>query len=107
MREEIYAMRTAHRVVDRIVSAEEGRAPNPSFLEKYRKTRVGRRGNSFSSNRSLVSGPPAYEESEGEVQVVDGFGYVPRGPICTPDSSVIDTSPRTSLYLRDSDSEKD
>ena len=100
-------MRSAHRVVDGILRAEEGRCPPSAVCEKVRTRRAERRGNSFSSTRSLGSGLPAYEECEDEVRVVDGFVYTPLGTDCTPDSSVIDTSPRTSLYLRDSDSEKE
>jgi len=41
--------------------------------------------------------PPRYEEEiEGEMTVVDGFRYTPTSTDDTPDSSVIDCSPRMS-----------
>jgi len=44
--------------------------------------------------------PPQYEEElEGDLQVVDGFRYTPSSSsadLDTPDSSVVDCSPRMS-----------
>jgi len=41
--------------------------------------------------------PPRYEEEiEGDMTVVDGFRYTPTSTDDTPDSSVIDCSPRMS-----------
>ena len=109
VRAELRALRTAHEVVDSMVNAEEGRtegavsASQISMMER----RMGR----FFRSNSQSSGPPSYEES---VTAVDGFQYTMSGTSltrtgtdCTPDSSVIDTSPRTSVYMGASDSEKE
>lgn len=102
MRRELRALRTAHTIVDGIVRAEEGRTDGSSFISRVR--RVERRTRTYSGSTADSVGPPPYEES---VTLVDGFQYTPNGTDSTPDSSVIDTSPRTSLYLSNSDSEKD
>ncbi|MCJ1393911.1 hypothetical protein MMC18_006787 [Xylographa bjoerkii] len=106
MRDELRSLRIAHEVVDGIVKAEEGRSVGISHKSRVR--RVERRGSSVygSGIESMV--PPPYEERDEEGDIVaNGFRYSPAGTDCTPDSSVIDTSPRTSIYMRDSDSEKE
>ena len=106
MRDELRALRMAHEVVDGIVQAEEGRNTRKSFKSLVRK--IEKRARSFSASSTSSTRPPPYEENydEGEI-VVDGFHYTHAGRDCTPESSVISTSPRTSIYMRDSDSEKD
>jgi len=101
MRRELCALRTAHTVVDRIVRAEEGRTDGNASTSRIR--RAERRLRSYSGS-TADSVPPTYEES---VTIVNGYPYTPNGTNSTPDSSVIDTSPRTSIYLSNSDSEKD
>ncbi|MCJ1245777.1 hypothetical protein MMC30_002981 [Trapelia coarctata] len=101
MRRELRALRNAHTVIDGIVRAEEGRTDGNSSTSRIR--RVERRNRSYSES-TADSVPPTYEAS---VTIVNGFPYTPNGTDSTPDSSVIDTSPRTSIYLSNSDSEKD
>ena len=137
MREELWAMRKAHMVVDGIISAEEGRHRNPgrkaagwgSRITSAAAMAVGvkertmeRRVRSWSdSNGSEKTAPPPYEEREsmadleaaaaGAVGVADGLRYVPMGAGAvgrvSPASSVVDTSPRDSLADSDSEPEKD
>ena len=101
MRRELRALRTAHTVVDGIVRAEEGRTDRNISTSRIRRTE--RRTRTYSGS-TADSVPPSYEDS---VTIVNGFPYTPNGTDSTPDSSVIDTSPRTSIYLSNSDSEKD
>ncbi len=97
MQAEIRQLQNAHSVVSSIVPAEEGRV-----------TLLGvQRQNSLPDYRS-ESGetePPAYDEyDESELAVADGFQYAgpgtvhytPGGSDWTPESSVVDTSPRSS-----------
>ena len=100
LREEIYALRNACSIVDGVVRAEEGR--NIEAFEIH--SGDWRRETPYCESGSEASGPPPYDESG---VVVDGFHYTPPGSPDTPDSSVIETSPRTSLYIRDGDYEKD
>ncbi|MCJ1474504.1 hypothetical protein MMC13_003162 [Lambiella insularis] len=112
MRDELRALRTAHEVVDGILKAEEGRSHGIRYKSRLHKAQ--RQEFSFYGS-SIIPGPPPYEETYDENDIVaDGFQYTPAvtsytltATDCTPDSSVIDTSPRTSIYMRDSDSEKD
>ena len=106
MRDELRSLRIVHEVVDGIVKAEEGRSVGISYKSLVR--RVERRDSSVYGSGIDSAEPPPYEEmsEEGDI-VVNGFQYIPAGTDCTPDSSVIDTSPRTSIYMRDSDSEKE
>ena len=98
MQAEIYAFRSAHNFVDSIIKAEEGQGRN-LILDYIAQTR--RRSDSAASKAtSDITGPPPYEEAGSDV------GGPPLSDD-TPESSVILTSPRTSLYARDSDSEKD
>ncbi|MCJ1405864.1 hypothetical protein MMC11_009094 [Xylographa trunciseda] len=106
MRDELRSLRVAHGVVDGIVKAEEGRSIGISYKSRVR--RVERRGSSvYGSGIESIVPPPYEEEDEEGDRVANGFQYIPAGTDCTPDSSVIDTSPRTSIYMRDSDSEKE
>ena len=106
LRDELRSLRIVHEVVDGIVKAEEGRSVGISY--KARVRRAERRGSSVYGSGIESALPPPYEEmsDEGDI-VVNGFQYIPAGTDSTPDSSVIDTSPRTSIYMRDSDSEKE
>ncbi|MCJ1431522.1 hypothetical protein MMC27_000875 [Xylographa pallens] len=106
MRDELRSLRIVHAVVDGIVKAEEGRSVGISYKPRVR--RVERRGSSVYGSGIESAAPPPYEEMSDESDiVVNGFRYIPAGTDSTPDSSVIDTSPRTSIYMRDSDSEKE
>lgn len=105
IRNELSAMMRTHYVIDSMISAEEGMISTdcPSGMQ-----RVDRRDSTASrtfSEGSYSSFLPPYEI--GEAGVSNGYVYTRSGIICTPDSSVIATSPRTSIYLRDSDSEKE
>ena len=94
------ALRNAHGVVSDLVRAEEGRIMNVHELNGSE-----RRGSSETLPRyeSEILQPPTYEETSIDDGVVDGFQYTPAESEDTPDSSVIDTSPRTSRDGRDSD----
>ena len=92
IREGLRELRKAHRLVDGMVSAEEGR---------YNRTTRHQRSWSDSAS-SEKTAPPPYEEEE--VYVVDGMSYMRQ---VTPASSVIDTSSRSSMADSDSESEKD
>ena len=94
-------LRRAHRLVDGMVSAEEGRSAR-RIANAYGHSR--RWSGSQSSQKTA---PPPYEEVGEEVFVVDGMRYVRQEPDTTPDSSVFDTSPRSSVVDSDSESEKD
>ena len=109
MRAELRALRNAHEIVDSMVNAEEGK--NHGAITESQVSLTERRMSRFFRSNSQSSGPPSYEDS---VTVVDGLQYTLSGTSltrlgtdCTPDSSVIDTSPRTSVYMGASDSEKE
>ena len=110
MQDEIRVLRSAHEIVEEMYDAEEGRsrlyraanlpgavlAP-PVELDATGGSTSGRRAPSPLSLYSLP--PPEYdEELEGDLTVVDGFQYTPSNGADddTPDSSVVDCSPRTS-----------
>jgi hypothetical protein len=105
MQEEIRQLRAAHVVVNSIIQAEEGRA-NLHLAGMMAElpgiqSRPLSRTNSLPDYRSESdsSEPPAYEDDEDSSDVVvDGFReYTPSTTtIWTPDSSVIDVSPRPS-----------
>lgn len=116
MQNDINTLRTAHELAEEMMHAEEGRArlyyqanlppsrPTPVELD----TR-----NRRDSSTSYISAPPTYEEElEGDMTVVDGFSYTPSGTDETPDSSVVDCSPRlsfetsTSVLTKSRDSEE-
>jgi hypothetical protein len=115
LREELYALRNAHRVVDGLIGAEEGR-PNFSYScvrrtdrrERRERREIWERRNSEA--RSDRTGPPLYAECDAR-DATDHFAFVafddaPAAKDNTPDSSVIDTSPRNSVYMDNSDSER-
>jgi hypothetical protein len=105
MQEEIRQLRAAHVVVNSIIQAEEGRA-NLHLAGMMAELpgiqpRPLSRTNSLPDYRSESdsSEPPAYEDDEDSSDVVvDGFReYTPSTTtVWTPDSSVIDVSPRPS-----------
>ena len=112
MQDEIRALRSAHQLVEEMYDAEEGRsrlyraanrpgAPLASPAELDAVGGGGTSGRRHSASLSVYSvPPPLYEEElEGDLTVVDGFQYTPMGSSVdddTPDSSVIDCSPRMS-----------
>jgi hypothetical protein len=102
MRRELRALRAAHTVVDGIIRAEEGRTNGEPSVSRVVGSQS--RVRSFSTSTTASAGLPSYEES---LTVSGGYHYTPEATDNTPDSSVIDTSPRTSIYMRDSDSEKE
>lgn len=105
-------LRDAHTIVSDLVRAEEGRGLHISELDGREIRRGRRRGSNLSGYESEESGPPAYDDKvfviDG-VAFVDGFHYLPAGIGIedTPDSSVIETSPRISMELARSDSGKE
>lgn len=101
VRDEILARRYRYNMANNIAIAEEGRVGEigeKSVIQGWQQTRASR-------SSSNVTGPPPYEEDNGGV--VDGFQYIMQRISDTPGSSVIETSPRPSLYTRDSDSGKE
>ena len=106
----IAELRDAHSIVSDLVRAEEGRGLHLSELDGRESRRGRRRGSSLPGYESEESGPPAYDDKvfvfDG-VAFVDGFHYLPAGIEDTPDSSVIETSPRISMELARSESEKE
>lgn len=110
MQAELRALRSAHAIVEEMYDAEEGRsrlyraANRPGVVPIELDA-----GNGSSSTRSWRNSatlslynlpPPQYEEElEEDLTVVDGFQYTPTNTSAdddTPDSSVIDCSPRVS-----------
>jgi hypothetical protein len=112
MQDEIRALRSAHQLVEEMYDAEEGRsrlyraanrpgAPLAPPVELGAVAGGNTSGRRHSTSLSMYSvPPPLYEEElEGDLTVVDGFQYTPSSSSVdddTPDSSVIDCSPRTS-----------
>ncbi|OCK84197.1 hypothetical protein K432DRAFT_422812 [Lepidopterella palustris CBS 459.81] len=113
MQEEIRQLRAAHLVVNSLVQAEEGRAGHISPVELVAggigimaespgiQSHPLSRTNSLPDYRSDAGSmePPAYEDDEDSSDVVvDGFReYTPSTTtVWTPESSVIDVSPRPS-----------
>ena len=117
MQDELRALRSAHQIVEEMYDAEEGRSrlyravnqPRGALASTVRLPATGgssgggvggeRRHSASLSMYSLP--PPQYEEElEGDLAVVDGFQYTPSASSVeddnTPDSSVIDCSPRMS-----------
>ncbi|KAI9831782.1 MAG: hypothetical protein M1819_004679 [Sarea resinae] len=106
MQVEIRELRNAHNVVGSLALAEEGRAGVPAPIDANGVDVGGlRRTDSLPDYRSEAgstteSEPPAYDENDGTEQssvVADGFQYTPCGSDWTPESSVVDTSPRRSF----------
>jgi hypothetical protein len=112
MQDEIRALRSAHQLVEEMYDAEEGRsrlyraanrpgAPLASPVELDAAGGGNASGRRRSTSLSMYSVPPPLydEELEGDLTVVDGFQYTPTSSTMdddTPDSSVIDCSPRMS-----------
>ena len=88
---EINGLRAAHRFVGDLMRAEQGES---TFTVSSSTTRP--RSESLTS---YSSGPPAYTSGqEGDISVIDGFtGYTPSNTDDTPESSVMDCSPRMSF----------
>lgn len=107
MQQEIVTLRNATDLVRDLVRAEEGRARTEQhgryggYLPQYPPTELDAgEGSSRLSDvpPSYLAPPPRYEEDlEGELTVVDGFRYTPSNTDDTPESSIIDCSPRLSL----------
>lgn len=109
MQDELRALRSAHAIVEEMYDAEEGRSrlyraanrPGASVaeLDAAGSSRRGRSGSAGAMSLDSLPPPPRYEEElEGDLTVVDGFQYTPSSSSVdnTPDSSVIDCSPRVS-----------
>lgn len=88
---EIKNLRAAHRFVGDMMRAEQGES---NFTASSSTTR-----SRSESLPSYTSGPPEYTYGqEGDISVIDGFtGYTPSNTDDTPESSVIDCSPRMSF----------
>ena len=125
MQDELRTLRSAQEIVGEMISAEEGRSRLHHVANFGPAARLHGGGRAFSpaeldagfasssssststAGDGLIYGmpPPRYEEElEGEMTVVDGFQYTPTGSVertlesdDTPDSSVVDCSPRLSV----------
>ena len=115
MQDELRALRSAHQIVEEMYDAEEGRSrlyrtvnqprgPLASAVELPATVSSsgssGERRNSASLSMYSLPPPQYEEELDGDLTVVDGFQYTPSSSSAefdnTPDSSVIDCSPRMS-----------
>ncbi|EXJ54658.1 hypothetical protein A1O7_09999 [Cladophialophora yegresii CBS 114405] len=110
LEKEVRTMQHATDFVRDLVQAEEGRARNVRSIHSHPDgfepaVLGGGVGSSRSSDiapsyKTDVTPPPRYEEElEGEMIVVDGFRYTytPSNTDDTPESSIVDCSPRLSL----------
>jgi len=110
MQNEIRSLRNASDLVRDLVRAEEGRARGDTYHHAYPDeyhhaySAAAQHDAGVGSSRgsdippSYVAPPPRYEEEiEGEITVVDGFRYTPSNTDDTPESSIIDCSPRLSF----------
>lgn len=106
MQNEIRTLRNASDLVRDLVRVEEGRArlniyphPQPHYPSYSAELDAGVGSSHFSDlPPSYAAPPPRYEEElEGDLTVVDGFRYTPSNTDDTPESSIIDCSPRLSL----------
>lgn len=108
MQGEIRNLERANEIANDMVRAEEGRARLYYQVNLPPSRRNGPAvdfdPDTSSSSHSIITPssytvpPPTYdEELEGEITVVDGFQYTPSASEDTPDSSVIDCSPRDSM----------
>ncbi|KAI9816233.1 MAG: hypothetical protein M1827_001834 [Pycnora praestabilis] len=132
MQTEIRELRNAHTAVSSLVSSEEGTVPEHHGLVMRRSDSLP-----DYISESGFSEPPAYDENDGSERsdfVVDGFQYspsgithggleyiqytpsgtsddayqyTPSGTDNTPDSSVVETSPRNSTDTGDVRDSKD
>ena len=98
-----YSLRSVYGLVSDMMRAEQGVCSEREVTRVDRRRRRVRSGSSVFGSGAESEIPPPYKECE---ESDDGFEYTPPGTDDTPESSVISTSPRTSLYTRDSDSEK-
>ncbi|KIW22400.1 uncharacterized protein PV07_12289 [Cladophialophora immunda] len=105
LQKEIRTLRNASDFVRDLVQAEEGRSRSgyrghcdrEGFEPAELDAGVGSSGLSDIAP-SYVTPPPRYEEElEGEIVVVDDFRYTPSNTDDTPESSIVDCSPRLSL----------
>jgi len=101
MQDELRALRSAQQIVEEMYSAEEGRSRHYHQANRPRAPAAELDAGSTSSRVDSLPAysvpPPRYEEElEGDLTVVDGFQYTPASTDDTPDSSVIDCSPRMS-----------
>ena len=103
MKDDIRALRNAHRIVSDITVAEEGRSGlsyEPEGSERRRSVAT------LPGYESDSSQPPAYDDAGeflGEVVSVNGFRYTASENEFRSDSSVISTSPRISRDGTNSD----
>ncbi|KIW93541.1 uncharacterized protein Z519_06146 [Cladophialophora bantiana CBS 173.52] len=105
LQKEIRTLRNASDFVRDLVQAEEGRARSGYRGHCDRdgfepaELNAGTGSSSLSDIApSYVTPPPRYEEElEGEIVVVEDFRYTPSNTDDTPESSIIDCSPRLSL----------
>lgn len=100
---EMRALRHAHRVGCDVDAAEEGR--NQFVYETDSRSERRRSMTTLPGYESEGTQPPGYESDA--LSVSDTFQYTPVESEDTPDSSVISTSPRISRDGRDSDFGKD
>lgn len=102
MKDDMRALRNAHRVVGGITAAEEGRSRHGYESEGSDRRSVS----TLPGYESDGSEPPSYDDSgtsPGGVTVVNEFLYLPAETGFTPDSSVVSTSPRISRDGTNSD----
>lgn len=109
MQDEIRSLRlqNASDLVRNLVRAEEGRAGGDydrayhnGYHQAYSPASDAGVGSSRLSSvpPTYIAPPPRYEEEmEGEITVVDGFQYTPSNTDDTPESSIVDCSPRLSF----------
>ena len=89
--QEIGNLRAAQAFVGDLVRAEDGRAQAAELDAAERA--------SITETLPAYSAPPSYAvDMDGDISVVDGFtGYTSSGTDRTPESSIIDCSPRMSF----------
>lgn len=105
MQAELRDLQRAHEIVDELVRARGSRgrmamlANMPAHASTPAELEAGVAGSSRFSSDTEDLPPPRYSEDllRDEIQVADGFMYTPSATDETPDSSVVDCSPRLSL----------
>ena len=102
MKNDIRALRRAHRVVSNITAAEEGQN---QFEYEAESSQWRRSVSTLPGYESDGSQPPSYEASRSfEVSTLrDGSTFMPADVDSNPDSSVVSTSPRISRDGTNSD----
>lgn len=94
-------MQTEIRNLEVAAELEEGRR-GARVISQSRQELDGQPGTSRPNEQGFYTieysaPPPQYEaELDDDMMVVDGFGYTPSNTDETPDSSVVDFSPRMS-----------